>query len=82
MKKYNFFIILILFFITPLLKAKVIENKIFEKYDKIFLEKILSNNDVLNYQEIFKFQDNCEWKKANAESRVIHCTPRSFNQME
>ena len=72
MKKYNFFIILILFFITPLLKAKVIENKIFEKYDKIFLEKILSNNDVLNYQEIFKFQDNCEWKKANKYILLIN----------
>ena len=31
MKKYNFFIILILCFISPLLKAKVIENKIITK---------------------------------------------------
>ena len=65
MKTFNFifFIFFIFYFNTGV--AFVINEEIFKKYNDIFSEKLLSKNDVKNYQEIFKLQEDCEWKKAN-----------------
>ena len=66
MKIYNliFFIILICN-LTSSLNASIINSKIYKKYADLFDDKILSNDDLLNYRKIFDLQEKCEWKKSN-----------------
>jgi len=65
MKIYKFFFIFILFFYSLKAYSNNIDNKISEKYSTIFSKNILLNEDIKRYQNIFEFQDTCEWKKAN-----------------
>ena len=65
MKTFNFIFFLFFIFYFNTGVAFVINEEIFKKYNDIFSEKLLSKNDVKNYQEIFKLQEDCEWKKAN-----------------
>ena len=67
MKLVNFLFIFILVFITFNTNAYVVNDKISNKYNKIFANKTLSDDDEDNYKKIFIFQDQCEWKKANRE---------------
>ena len=46
-------------------KSSVINEQISNKYNKIFSNKILSNNDIDNYKKIFEIQENCKWKLAD-----------------
>ena len=65
MKIFKFFLFILLVSYSFISKGNVINKEIVKKYDKIFSNNILSNNDKLNYQKIFDLQDNCKWKKAN-----------------
>ena len=66
MKICKLFIVVNIFvFITFSTNALVTNSSISNKYKNIFKEKILSTDDVLNYQNIFNSQKVCEWKKAN-----------------
>ena len=47
--------------------AYVINEKISNKYNEIFTNNILINEDISNYQKIFNSQENCDWKKANRD---------------
>ncbi len=52
--------------------ALVINEKIYTKYDLIFEENILSISDTINYQKIFEFQEECNWKKANRHILLLN----------
>ena len=41
------------------------EEEITKKHDNIFTSKILSEEDVKNYQKAYLFQEKCKWKSAN-----------------
>ena len=41
------------------------EEEITNKHDNIFTSKILSEEDVKNYQKAYFFQEKCKWKSAN-----------------
>ena len=41
------------------------EEEITNKHDNIFTSKILSEEDVKNYQKAYLFQEKCKWKSAN-----------------
>ena len=41
------------------------EEEITNKHDNIFTSKILSEEDVKNYQMAYLFQEKCKWKSAN-----------------
>ena len=41
------------------------EEEITKKHDNIFTSKILSAEDVKNYQKAYLFQEKCKWKSAN-----------------
>ena len=63
-KKFSIFC----FFIFFLIFSKQIyayQQDIVEKYDNIFSSKVLSDEDVYNYQQAYKFQEKCKWKSAN-----------------
>ena len=51
-------------FIIPNVQAY--QADIAEKYNNIFSSKILSDEDVKNYQQAYYFQELCEWKVANS----------------
>ena len=53
-----------LFFIFSKL-AHTYEISVAEKYNEIFTNNILSQNDILNYRQTYLFQDQCKWKSAN-----------------
>ena len=65
MKIFKFSLFVLLISYSFIAKGDVINKDIVKKYEKIFSNNILSNNDKLNYQKIFNLQDNCKWKKAN-----------------
>ena len=50
-------------FIIPNVQAY--QADIAEKYNNIFSSKILSDEDVKNYQQAYYFQELCKWKIAN-----------------
>ena len=52
-------------FFSFAVKAIIISEKISDKYSDLFSKNILLDDDMRNYREVFKFQDMCEWKKAN-----------------
>ena len=58
-------IIIILFFVFFNTNTQAFQIDITTKYDKIFSSKILSKEDVINYQQAYKFQKECKWKSAN-----------------
>ena len=65
MKIYKSYFFFIFCFFSFNGNAIIINNKISDKYNEIFSNKILSSNDTILYQKIFNFQDDCKWKKAN-----------------
>ena len=60
---YIFVILINYFFFIPDVYAYQIN--ISNKYSEIFSSKVLSENDVENYQQAYLFQDKCKWKSAN-----------------
>ena len=60
---FCFFIVFVFFYIP--LNAFGFEEDISKKYINIFSSKILSDEDVNNYQQAYFFQKNCKWKSAN-----------------
>ena len=64
---YTNLILFISIFICFNVNAYTVNKKISDKYEEIFDNNILSSNDVINYQNIFQTQENCEWKKANRD---------------
>ena len=65
MKKINLFLIvsILLFFFS--FNAYSFQVDISKKYNDIFETKILSDEDVHNYQQAYLFQEKCKWKSAN-----------------
>ena len=65
---YNKKFLIFCFFIFFVIYSKQIyayQQDIVEKYDNIFSSKVLSDEDVYNYQQAYKFQEICKWKSAN-----------------
>ena len=58
-----FFIIFSFVIIIP--NAQAFQLDISKKYGDIFSSKILSEDDVHNYQQAYLFQEKCKWKSAN-----------------
>ncbi len=50
-------------FIIP--SASAFQLDIANKYSNIFSSKVLSDEDVYNYQQAYYFQEKCKWKSAN-----------------
>ena len=66
MNNNKFYIICIfIFFIIFSKQISAYQQDIVIKYDNIFSSKVLSEEDVYNYQQAYKFQENCKWKSAN-----------------
>ncbi len=64
--KNIYFIFLLIFFynfIVP--NAQAYQIDIAKKYTNIFSSKILSEEDIKNYQQAYYFQEKCKWKSAN-----------------
>ena len=57
------FILVILILVFP--KAHAFQTDITKKYNSIFSSKILTDEDVNNYQKAYSFQEKCKWKSAN-----------------
>jgi len=68
----KYFIIFCLIIFSLEGHALVINEKIYTKYDLIFEENILSISDTINYQKIFEFQEECNWKKANRHILLLN----------
>ncbi len=51
------------FFIIP--SASAFQIDIANKYSNIFSSKVLSDEDVYNYQQAYYYQEKCKWKSAN-----------------
>ena len=47
------------------LNSNAFQIDISKKYNNIFSSKVLSDNDVINYQQAYLFQEQCKWKSAN-----------------
>ena len=65
MKINKFILIFIIIIFSLKLNASVIKEEISSKYFNLFTENILSNSDMKYYTNIFNFQKNCKWKRAN-----------------
>ena len=63
-KKFLIFCFFI-FFIIFSKQIYAYQQDIVTKYDNIFSSKVLSEEDVYNYQQAYKFQEICKWKSAN-----------------
>ncbi len=63
-KFYLFIVILFIAGIYPL-SAFSFQIDVSKKYNKIFSSKILSDEDVYNYQKAYFYQEQCKWKSAN-----------------
>ena len=59
----RFFVIIFILLFSKISKAY--ESSVAEKYNEIFTKNILSENDVGNYREAYRFQEQCKWKSAN-----------------
>ena len=70
MNKYFLIFCLIIFALKS--HALVVNEKIYTKYDLIFEKNILSKSDTENYQKIFEFQVECNWKKANRHILLLN----------
>jgi hypothetical protein len=67
--KLLFFIFIFFFSFSG--NTSIIHEKIYKKYNDIFSNFLLSNEDIKLYQKIFELQDVCEWKKANKHILLI-----------
>ena len=56
---------LILILLTTVSKSAIVNHEISKKYFDIFSKPILMEKDIVSYQTIFQFQENCKWKLAN-----------------
>ena len=65
MKKINFKILISFFLLFFSCKSFGFQSDISNKYNNIFSSKILSEEDVNNYQQAYLFQEKCKWKSAN-----------------
>ena len=65
MKKINFKILISFFLLFFSCKSFGFQSDISNKYNNIFSSKILSEEDVHNYQQAYYFQEQCKWKSAN-----------------
>ena len=65
MKKINFKILISFFLLFFSCKSFGFQSDISNKYNNIFSSKILSEEDVNNYQQAYYFQEQCKWKSAN-----------------
>ena len=60
-------IFIISIFISFEASGYIVNEKISSKYTEIFNDKILINEDIINYKKIFLSQEDCKWKKANRD---------------
>ena len=72
MKINKYFLISCLIIFALKSHALVVNEKIYTKYDLIFEKNILSKSDTVNYQRIFEFQEECDWKKANRHILLLN----------
>ena len=63
-KKFSIFCFFI-FFVIFSKQIYAYQQDIVDKYDNIFSSKVLSDEDIYNYQQAYKFQEKCKWKSAN-----------------
>ena len=63
--KLRLFLLVIINIIFITSKAQAFQIDIAEKYNKIFTNKILDDEDVYNYQQAYIYQEQCKWKSAN-----------------
>ena len=61
----NYICVIVISFISISAKSNEIDYEVSNEYRNIFSIKILSNDDIKKYQNIFLYQKKCEWKKAN-----------------
>ena len=55
-----------LFFFYPIsINAFTIDYNLSNNYEKIFNKKILSSQDIENYQQIFLLQEKCKFKESD-----------------
>jgi soluble lytic murein transglycosylase len=65
MKRNSLYILISIFLFCFSFKAFGFQVDISKKYNNIFSSKILSEEDVHNYQQAYLFQEQCKWKSAN-----------------
>ena len=65
MKKANSIIFFVICFIFVIPSVDAFQTDIANKYNSIFSSKVLSDEDVHNYQQAYYFQEQCKWKSAN-----------------
>ena len=65
MNKKNLFIFVSIFLLFFSSNSFGNQIDISKKYNNIFASKILSEEDVHNYQQAFFYQEQCKWKSAN-----------------
>ena len=65
MKRISLYILISIFLFCFSFKAFGFQVDISKKYNNIFSSKILSEDDVYNYQQAYLFQEQCKWKNAN-----------------
>ena len=65
-KFFNFVLTTLIVFLFMIPVAEAFQSDIANKYNNIFSSKILSADDVLNYQNAYNYQKQCKWKSANS----------------
>ncbi len=65
MKRISLYTLISIFLFFFSFKAFGFQIDISKKYNNIFSSKILSEEDVHNYQQAYLFQEQCKWKSAN-----------------
>ena len=65
MKRISLYTLISIFLFFFSFKAFGFQAGISKKYNNIFSSKILSEEDVHNYQQAYLFQEQCKWKSAN-----------------
>ena len=64
-KIISFISIIFIYIIFIIPSASAFQLDIANKYSNIFSSKVLSDEDVYNYQQAYYFQEKCKWKSAN-----------------
>ena len=59
--KLRLFLLVIINIIFITSTAQAFQIDIAEKYNKIFTNKILDDEDVYNYQQAYIYQEQCNW---------------------
>ncbi len=65
MKKINLYILIIFFLFFLSNNTFAFQIDIANKYNSIFSTKVLSDDDVYNYQQAYLYQEQCKWKSAD-----------------